>query len=261
MYPTTINSIEENFFAVSGYWGSLNSSLRNADSIRAMSTGVAVSDINWVWNEKPLVEDNIKSITEIKEYYKTLNLRFWWWVYPRGKSPETSRLLQDAGFRLFAKVPCMAADLKNSVSDDNPANNIKVFPVQNKNDLLIWKDVSFDGFEMPPRVREQYGMFVSSFNIDAPSPQGLFIAYLDAKPVATSLLFTNKNTAGIYYVSTLPAYRNKGCGLKVTLAAMQKAKESGFKEVILQATPMGARVYANAGFKEYCQAEIFKLKF
>jgi hypothetical protein len=40
---------------------------------------------------------------------------------------------------------------------------------------------------------------------------------------------------------------------------MQAAKESGFKNVILQATPLGAKVYIRAGFKEYCQAEIYKL--
>ncbi len=112
---------------------------------------------------------------------------------------------------------------------------------------------------MPQRAREQYGAFVSSFDLGAQSPQKLFLAYCEGKPVATSLLFTHKNSAGIYYVSTLPAFRNKGFGLKITQAAMQAAKESGFKNVILQATPLGAKVYIRAGFKEYCQAEIYKL--
>jgi ribosomal protein S18 acetylase RimI-like enzyme len=255
---TKIRIIEENFFAVSRYWGSLNSSLKVVEFIRAMSTGIGISDINWAWNEKPLTKDNVKSIDEIKAYYKKLNLRFWWWIYPRGQSPETSRLLLDAGFRLFAKIPCMAAELEHSLSDYT-ANTIKVSLVRNNDDLIVWKDVSFDGFEMAPRVREQYGAFVSSFSVDDASQQKLFIAYIDGKAAATSLLFTNKDTAGIYYVSTLPAYRNKGCGLEVTQAAMRAAKESGFNEVILQATQAGVRVYKRAGFKEYCQAEIYKL--
>jgi GNAT superfamily N-acetyltransferase len=254
-----IKHIEENFFAVSRYWGNLNSSLIQAESITAMNTGIEISDINWVWNEKPLKSDSVNSIVEIMKYYKQLNLRFWWWVYPSGQSPETSRMLQDAGLRLFAKVPCMAADLSDSLLDYNLTDNIKIFPVKNKNDLLIWKDISFDGFEMPARAREQYGAFVFSFKLEAQSPQKLFIAYLDEKPVATSLLFTDKNSAGIYYVSTLPAYRRKGCGLRITKATMQAAKESGFEYFILQATPRGAKVYIRAGFKEYCHAEIYKL--
>jgi GNAT superfamily N-acetyltransferase len=254
-----IKHIEENFFAVCRYWGGLNSSLIQAGSIGAMNTGVAIADINWVWNEKPLTSDDVKSIADIKEIYKKLNLRFWWWVYPCGQSPETSRILQDAGLRLIEKGPCMAADLNDSVSDEQIPDNVIISPVRNKNDLLIWEDISFHGFEMPQRAREQYGAFVSLFDLAAQSPQKLFLAYFDGKPVSTSLLFTHKNSAGIYYVSTLPAFRNKGSGLKITQAAMQAAKESGLKNVILQATSLGAKVYIRAGFKEYCRAEIYKL--
>jgi GNAT superfamily N-acetyltransferase len=255
-----IENIEENFFAVGSYWGSLNSSLTQVGSIWSMNTGVSISDFNWVWNEKPLTNDNAKSIADIKEIYKKLNLRFWWWLYPSGQSPKTKTILQNAGLRLIEKVPCMAADLNDSSLDKQIPNNITISPVKDKNDLLIWEDLSFQGFEMPQRAREQYGAFVSSFDIGGQAPQKLFLAYFDGKPVATSLLFVHNNTAGIYYVSTLPAYRNKGLGLLITLAAMQAAKESGFRNVILQATPLGAKVYKQAGFKEYCHADVYRLK-
>ena len=255
-----IENIEENFFAIGRYWGSLNSSLTQAESIWAMNTGVSISDFNWVWNEKPLTNDNAKSIADIKEIYKKLNLRFWWWIYPRGQSSKTRAMLHDAGLRLIEKVPCMAADLNDLASEKKIPNNITISPVKNKNDLLIWEDISFHGFEMPERVRVQYRTFVFSFDIGSQAPQKLFLAYFDGKPVATSLLFMHNNTAGIYYVSTLPAYRNKGLGLLITIAAMQYAKKSGFKNVILQATLLGAKVYKRAGFKEYCQADIYRFK-
>jgi GNAT superfamily N-acetyltransferase len=255
-----IESIEENSFAVGRYWGSLNSSLTQTGSIWAMNTGVSISDFNWVWNEKPLTDDNAKSIADIKEIYKKLNLHFWWWIYPSGQSPKTRTMLQDAGLRFIEKVPCMAADLNDSASEKQIPNNITISPVKDKNDLLMWADISFHGFQMPERVREQYGAFVSSFDLGGQAPQKLFLAYWDGKPVATSLLFTHKNTVGIYYVSTLPAYRNKGLGLSVTIAAMQAAKKSGFKNVILQATLLGAKVYKRAGFKEYCQADVYRFK-
>jgi GNAT superfamily N-acetyltransferase len=255
-----VKNIEENFFAVGRYWGSLNSSLTQAESIWAMNTGVSISDFNWVWNEKPLTNDNAKSIADIKEIYKKINLRFWWWIYPRGQSSKTISLLEDAGLRLIEKVPCMAVDLNDSALEKQITDNIKISPVKDKNDLLIWADISFYGFEMPERAKEQYGAFVSSFALGDQSPQKLFLAYWEGKPVATSLLFTYNNTAGIYYVSALPAYRNKGFGLNITLAAMQAAKESGFKNVILQATPLGAKVYKRAGFKEYCHADVYRFK-
>ncbi len=225
-----------------------------------MSTGVPVSDINWVFNESPLNNVCAEHVDEIKKYYETLKLRFWWWVYPRGQSPENHKTLQDANLTLFKKVPCMATTLNDSLLDYSLTDEVRVLQVKSKKDLLIWRDVSFEGFEMPDRAKGPYSFFVSSFDLDEYSPQKLFIAYCDEKPVATSLLFTHQNTAGIYYVSTLPAYRNKGCGLKITQAAMQSAKEAGFENVILQATPMGERIYKKMGFEEYCQAEIYKLK-
>lgn len=254
-----IKQIEDNFFSVSRYWGSLNSSLIQIDSVCAMNTGVAISDINWTWNEKPLNNNDATSVSAIKEYYSKLNLRFWWWVYPCGQSYETQKILQDSGFRLIEKVPCMATDLNNSFLDMQLADNISISEVKDQNDLSTWKTVSFNGFEMPDRAREQYGSFVSSFKPSHQSPQKLFLAYLDGVPAATSILFTDGNSAGIYYVSTLPAHRNKGCGLRVTQAAMQSAKESGSTNITLQATPMGARIYMRAGFHQYCHAEIYKL--
>lgn len=233
--------------------------MTQVDSAGAMSTGVAVSDINWAWNENILCAENQKAVFEIKKFYQKSGLRFWWWVYPRGQSPETHKILLNAGLRLFAKVPCMAADLNDSLLDSHLTDNIKVFPVETKEELDIWRNVSFDGFEMPSPARESYKTFVSSFQPESNTQQKLFLAYIDEKPVATSLLFTHKNTAGIYYVSTLPDFRNQGCGLKITQAAMQTAKKDGCIDIILQATPVGARVYRGAGFKEYCRAHIYRI--
>lgn len=40
---------------------------------------------------------------------------------------------------------------------------------------------------------------------------------------------------------------------------MQAAKQAGFQNIILQATPLGEKIYIKAGFREYCRAEIYKL--
>ncbi|MGB5218455.1 MAG: GNAT family N-acetyltransferase [Smithella sp.] len=253
------NIVEENFFAFCRYLGMLNSSCTPINSIVAMSTGVPVSDMNWVYTERPLHDNATDAVAKIKKYYEKLNLRFWWWVSPVAQSPETDRILKDAGFRLYTKATCMAADLQDSLSDSDCADNIKIISVKNNQDLLVWKDISFAGFEIPDSARKQYERFVLSFDLSAKSPQKLFVACFNEKPVASSMLFVHENTAGIYYVSTLPAYRNKGCGLKITLAAMKEARDAGFKDIILQATPMGLPVYKKAGFREYCQAHIYEL--
>jgi GNAT superfamily N-acetyltransferase len=255
----TLDNIEDNFFAVGRYWGGLNSSLIQAGSTAAMHTGVAISDMNWAWNEKPLTDIDIEFIEKIKEFYKQQNLRFRWWVYPRGNSKQTVDILQNAGLRLIQKIPCMATNLDSETMDEKIPENITISEVADKNALQLWTDISFHGFEMFSRTKEQYSAFVASFELGSQSPQKLFLAYRDGQAAATSLLFINNNTAGIYYVATLRKYRHKGLGFYITLAAMQAAKELGFKNVILQASPFGFKVYQRMGFKEYCQAEIYKL--
>ena len=224
-----------------------------------MHTGVAIPDFNWTWNEKPLDDSDIKSVEGIKEFYRQQNLRFWWWVYPRGDSSQTKEIIENAGMRLITKIPCMAADFNIEKLNDKTPDGATISEVKDTSDLLVWADISFRGFQMPERTREQYNDFVLSFERGSRAAQKLFLAYIDKKPVATSLLFTDKNTAGIYYVATLPEYRNKGMGYYVTLTAMRAAKDAGYNNIILQATPAGAKVYRRIGFQEICQAQIYKL--
>jgi ribosomal protein S18 acetylase RimI-like enzyme len=253
-----LESVENNFFAVGRYWGSLNSSLRQEGSICSMHTGVAISDFNWVWNEKPLDGSDIKSVEGIKEFYRHQNLRFWWWIYPRADSSQTKEILENAGMRLITQIPCMAADFNIKTLNDKTPDEATVSEVKDTNDLLVWADISFRGFQMPERTREQYNKFILSFQRGNKKAQKLFLAHIDGKPVATSLLFTDKDTAGIYYVATLPEYRNRGMGHYITLAAMRAAKDAGYNDVILQATPAGAKVYRRIGFQEICRAQIYK---
>lgn len=251
---------EKNFFAVGRYWGSLNSSIREEGFLCAMHTGVEISDFNWAWNEKPLTNKSRQTVEKIKEFYHKQNLRFWWWVYPRGDSSQTKEILEAAGMRLITQIPCMAAGLNiETLAEKKPAST-NITEIQGHDNLPIWADISFRGFQMPERTRDQYNAFVLSFAQGCYPAQKLFLAYVDGKPAATSLLFINGKTAGIYYVATLPEYRNRGLGYFVTLAAMRAAKTAGYRNIILQATPAGEKIYRRIGFQEICRAQIYKLK-
>jgi ribosomal protein S18 acetylase RimI-like enzyme len=131
--------------------------------------------------------------------------------------------------------------------------------VKSKPDLHLWGEISFAGFEMDRYTQKQYNNFIASFDISNKSPQKLFIARFGGVLVASALLFFYQNTAGIYFVSTLPAYRRKGIGLALTLATMHYAEQSGSKYCILQSSESGSNVYKQAGFREYCRADIYCL--
>ena len=251
-----IKSIEDVFFANGRYWGGLNSSLYNNGSIWAMKTGIESPDLNMVWNEFPLTESNIKDIRHIKSIFRRAGLPFWWWVFPNARSQSTSDILKTEGFSLVESVPSMLADL-TVLTDDRCDKNLQIMQIRNREDLSLWEEVSFAGFDFPPETRGQYHRFVGTFDLSPDSPQKYFLGCLNGKPVATSLLFLQKNAGGIYFVSTLNEQRKKGIGLALTLSTMRCAKQDGARFATLQSSADGLRVYEQAGFQEYCRADIY----
>jgi GNAT superfamily N-acetyltransferase len=224
-----------------------------------MNTGIGVADLNWTWNEKPLTIKYTNIIKQIKKDYKELKLPFWWWVYPCGQSRATKKILQSEGFNCLESIPCLAVDISKMSIKKNERAEIEISTVQKERELKIWEDISFAGFEMPQETRKQYAKFVTSFDLREESSQKLLLAYWKGQPVASILLFLHSNTIGIYFVTTLTAYRGKGIALALILASMKYAKTSGCKYCILQSSKEGLNVYLKAGFKEYCRADVYLL--
>jgi len=224
-----------------------------------MNTGIDVADLNWTWNEKPLVDNDVRIINKIKKNYKELKLPFWWWVYPRGQSKKTKEILQNGGFNYLEEIPCLALDVSKLPLNMRGSYDIEVSFVNNEKEIKIWEDISFAGFEMPQETRIKYNKFVNSFDLSERSLQKLFLAHWLGQPVAADLLFLQGNTAGIYFVTTLAAFRNKGIALALILASIKYARMSGYKYCILQSSKEGLNVYLKAGFKEYCRADVYCL--
>jgi GNAT superfamily N-acetyltransferase len=254
-----IQIIENNIFSIGRYWGNLNSSIGGYEGIYSMNTGIDVADLNWTWNEKPLVDNDVRIINQIKNNYKELKLPFWWWVYPCGQSKTTKEILQKEGFNYLEAIPCLAVDVSTVTLEIQKSDDIEISFVKDERELKIWEDISFAGFEMPQETRKQYNKFVTSFDLSEGSPQKLFLACWMRQPVATALLFLQSNTAGIYFVTTLATYRDKGIAVALILATMKYAKTSGYKYGVLQSSKEGLNVYLQSGFKEYCRADVYCL--
>ena len=71
------------------------------------------------------------------------------------------------------------------------------------------------------------------------------------QPLATIELFpTDDQVVGIYGLATKRPFRKQGIGSAMMSYALNIAKESGFKYVVLQASPDGLGIYKKYGFKE-----------
>ncbi|HOX16756.1 MAG TPA: hypothetical protein PLP18_11595, partial [Smithellaceae bacterium] len=146
---SSISLIENTFFANSRYWGSLNSSLYQSGSIWAMKTGIESADLNMAWNEKPMTADDSKAISDIKKDFQQAGLPFWWWVFPCSQASATINMLRAKGFSLINSVPSMLADLTLLPDEETCDTAVSTMRVSNKEELNLWEEVSFSGFDFP----------------------------------------------------------------------------------------------------------------
>lgn len=261
MAMSVISVIENTFFTVCRYWGGLRGSLRSFGSVRAMQTGIDSADLNMVWSEKSLTREDTQFFPQIEKYYNDKGLPFWWWIFPSAKTPETIVRLQAAEYTFVSGTPCLLADLSLLRDGEACDRVVTVSRVRDQEQLTQWKEVSFAGFDFPAHTQDQYDRFTASFDLGPDSPQKLFLASENGKPVATSLVFLSNGAAGIYFVTTLAEHRKKGIGLELTQATMRFAKMAGARWVSLQSSPDGRHVYERAGFKEYFRADVYSLNF
>jgi GNAT superfamily N-acetyltransferase len=76
-----------------------------------------------------------------------------------------------------------------------------------------------------------------------------FMAAVDGVPAASAVLLEWAGVAGLYNVGTLPAFRGRGLGTYVSLAALEAGRADGYQYGVLQATAMGERLYRSMGFE------------
>ncbi len=85
----------------------------------------------------------------------------------------------------------------------------------------------------------------------------VFTAWLDERPVGTSIAIRTGDVAGVYGVGTIPEARRRGVGAATSWAAVAAGRAWGCQTIVLQATEMGLPVYASMGFRTVARYAMF----
>ncbi|WP_405072293.1 GNAT family N-acetyltransferase [Kribbella sp. NBC_01510] len=83
------------------------------------------------------------------------------------------------------------------------------------------------------------------------------VARVNGTPVSCAMVIHSGRAAGIYWVATTAAARNRGLGTLVTGAVARMGFEYGADIVVLQATELGAPVYRRMGFVPFTDYQRF----
>ena len=197
-------------------------------------------------------------VDPILDTFLSQRLPFFLVDWQNGSTPGLGEYLNSKKIRWshFKGMPCMSRGL-----DDMPElmlpKDVEIVPVQSQQDQAEWLNVLMEGFEEPEPSRQDFQQYLANSLAEAKPVFEHFLARWQGKSCAISTLLNARHWAGIYHVTTLPAYRGRGLGKALTLVAMQSALEGGYKDVILFATPSGLPIYEQLKFKTITTANAF----
>lgn len=204
----------------------------------------------------PCTEDLSRVADPVLDVFLSQNLPFFWVDWPGVGTPGLGEYLRSKGLPwMVFRSPPMIRTL-----DDLPPlpalESVEIIEVRTPRDQADWLDVLMEGFTEPEPARPDFQQYLAN-SLAEPQPVFQhFLARWQGEPCAISTLLRAPHSAGIYHVTTLPAYRGRGLGSALTLKAMHAAR-SDYSHTILFATPDGYPLYQRLGFEPSSPGDLF----
>lgn len=231
------------------------------DGVTWYRSGLPMPITNGVVRTMLDAQDADAVIAKTLAHFTRYNLPVAWFVGPAHRPDDLGARLEAHGLRRVGSEPGMAVNL-GELREDLPApDGLAIERVSDADTLTTWLRTYRLGDEVPsdaPPVPMESCVPRRFDPGDAEEePMRLFLARLAGQPVATAQLLLASGVAGIYGVATVPEARRQGIGAAVTSAALRHAHQLGYRVGVLEATPMGHRVYRRLGFVDRCVFSLY----
>lgn len=211
--------------------------------VLALKAPGALPLVNYVWGEV-----TIESLQKVLSFYASQS--FYWFLTPEQKKEGGALLIENSlkGPESFPPPECFAEMILN-LEEYNPIilrSDIEIQQASTQQLFQQWVTTAAEGLGLDSQA-------IVDFVVPLIKEVGLisFLGFYKGEPAATSMVYCDPktDTAGVYFLSTRPAFRKKGLGSAVTEACLQTAKHSGIIHAVLYASPMGQSMYEKLGFQ------------
>lgn len=189
-------------------------------------------------------------LTDAVGYFRERNLAYCIWVSEENLTNNVKHYLKDLSLSWQNEEMGMVMNLK-AYNPIEAKVHKSIIIVKGKSRLLDYAKVIARNWTPLDENVLKYYEITSSHYLNKNNKILLLLFYQDGQAVSTIEMFpTDQNTVGLYGFATLKAVRGKGIGSAVMTFALNKAKELGYSQAILQASDDGIRIYKQLGFKE-----------
>ncbi|ELR71682.1 putative acetyltransferase [Fulvivirga imtechensis AK7] len=203
---------------------------------------IHISDGNHATNE---------ALAGVLDYFKKHDLEYCIWVSESNKTAVLEAVFESYFITRQGEEVGMVLDLeKYQPFYRDEYENIRI--VNSKEALFDYANVVASNWEPADQNVIKYYNITGSSYLDPANGIMLLVYYHDGKPVGTIEMFPSDSaTIGLYGLATIRSFRGKGIGSALMDFALNKAKEKGYQQAVLQATEDGIGIYRKQGFVEY----------
>ncbi len=222
----------------------------DARDLVVVDAGLPCDTFNFVCRARlasPTVGDRIRDAIG---HFRSVRRPFSWWVGPADQPADLGSLLVEAGLERAESELAMSADLEGLKGDD-VVPGLTISRVRNAAELALFGQLSARNWSPPDGDVIRFYEMAAPVLLAPDCPQWLYLGYFEGLPVATAEGVIGGGVVGLYNISTLPDYRNRGIGTAMTLRPLLEARTAGLSAGVLQAAPEGVGVYRRVGFEVF----------
>ena len=175
---------------------------------------------------------------------------FSWWVGPADRPKDLGDVLVAQGLEAAESELAMAAVL-SALEPVAAIPGLAIARVRTADELETFASLSAANWTPPDLQVVRFYQMGAAQLLQDDCPLALYVGRLEGEPVATAEATIAGGVAGLYNISTVPAFRRRGIGSAMTLQPLHDARTRGCATAVLQAAPDGVSIYERAGFRTF----------
>lgn len=232
-------------------WRTEGMSARITPELVLSDSGLRCDTFNFICRARLAPESARSVAAEALAYFARVERPFSWWVGPADRPGDLGTILEGLGLVPAETELAMAVRL-DTVSGSAPeAPGLEVRRVRTAGELDALARLSAANWTPPdPDVLTFYRR-AAAVLLDPACPQWFYLGYLDGEPVATAEAAVQGGTVALFGIATLPPFRNRGIGSRMTWQPLRDAHAAGCDLGVLQAAEAGVGLYRRLGFEAF----------